>query len=97
MQIKIEIDVKPEELRRFIGLPDVAGLQEDLINFVRSKVGSATENFDPASFVRTNIDTLRKSRAWRRIMDGASAMDEDFAPREPVRRRRRPRAPKPAE
>ena len=31
MQIKVEIEVKPEELRRFLGLPDVAGLQEDAI------------------------------------------------------------------
>src|ERR1044071_8478040 len=77
MQIKIEIDVKPEELRRFIGLPDVAGLQEDLINFVRSKVGSAAENFDPASFVRSNLDTLRRSRAWRRLMDGVDAAEEE--------------------
>jgi hypothetical protein len=77
MQIKIEIDVKPEELRRFIGLPDVAGLQEDLINFVRAKVGSAAENFDPASFVKSNLDTLRRSRAWRRIMDGADAAEEE--------------------
>lgn len=80
MQIKIEIDVKPEELRRFLGLPDVAGLQEDLINFVRGKVGHAAENFDPASFVRTNLDTLRKTRAWRRLMDGASADEAEETP-----------------
>ncbi len=35
MQIKVEIDVKPEELRRFLGLPDVAGLQEDIVAFLR--------------------------------------------------------------
>ena len=88
MQIKIEIDVKPEELRRFIGLPDVAGLQEDLIKFVRSKVGSAAENFDPASFVRSNLETLRRSRAWRRVMDGVAAEESEEPPR-PRRRRSR--------
>jgi hypothetical protein len=92
MQIKIEIDVKPEELRRFLGLPDVAGLQEDLINFVRGKVGHAAENFDPASFVRTNLDALRKTRAWRRVMDGASA-DETPSSSRP----RKARAPKSSE
>jgi hypothetical protein len=97
MQIKIEIDVKPEELRRFIGLPDVAGLQEDLINFVRSKVGSAAENFDPTSFVRSNIDTLRRSRAWRRIMDGAPMDEAEDETPAPARRRRRIRAPKASE
>jgi hypothetical protein len=97
MQIKIEIDVKPEELRRFIGLPDVAGLQEDLIKFVRSKVGSATENFDPASFVRSNLENLRRSRAWRRVMDGVPAdSDADETIARPRRRRRRAAKP-PAE
>jgi hypothetical protein len=91
MQIKIEIDVKPEELRRFIGLPDVAGLQEDLINFVRSKVGSAAENFDPASFVRSNLDTLRRSRAWRRVMDGVDGEEEAQASR-PRKKRAGPKA-----
>ena len=57
MQIKIEIDVKPEELRRFLGLPDVAGLQEDVINFLREKVSDANENFDPAAFVKGNLST----------------------------------------
>src|SRR3546814_1089801 len=52
MQIKIEIDVRPEELRRFLGLPDVAGLQEDVVAFLRDKVGAATE-FDPSQFVKS--------------------------------------------
>jgi hypothetical protein len=72
MQIKIEIDVKPEELRRFLGLPDVAGLQEDLIQFLRGKVGAASENFDPTTFVKGNIDLLRNSVAWRTIVSAAA-------------------------
>jgi hypothetical protein len=76
MQIKIEIDVKPEELRRFLGLPDVAGLQEDLINYLREKLGAASETFNPADILRANIDTITSSKAWRRIMDGASAREE---------------------
>jgi hypothetical protein len=68
MQIRIEIDVKPEELRRFLGLPDVAGLQEDVIQFLREKVGAASESFDPASFVKENLQTLRRSSAWQKII-----------------------------
>lgn len=77
MQIKIEIDVKPEELRRFLGLPDVAGLQEDFINFLREKLGAAGENFSPGDFVRANLSTITKSRTWRRIMEGADAVAEE--------------------
>ncbi|MDB5986641.1 MAG: hypothetical protein JWR16_1694 [Nevskia sp.] len=68
MQIRIEIDVKPEELRRFLGLPDVAGLQEDVIQFLREKVGAASESFDPATFVKDNLQTLRHSAAWQKIV-----------------------------
>lgn len=37
MLIKVEIDLKPEELRHLLGLPDVAGLQEDMISYIRTK------------------------------------------------------------
>ncbi len=68
MQIKIEIDVKPEELRRFLGLPDVAGLQEDLMNFVRDKLGAAAETLDPSSFVKDNLQSLKASAPWQRLV-----------------------------
>lgn len=75
MQIRIEIDVKPEELRRFLGLPDVAGLQEDLIAFLREKMGAAGE-FDPAAFVKGNFDTLKKSHTWQRLLSAAKSRAE---------------------
>ena len=31
MKINIEIDVSPEEMRRFLGLPDVGGIQQQMI------------------------------------------------------------------
>lgn len=68
MQIRIEIDVKPEELRRFLGLPDVVGLQEDLVNFLRDKLGSAAETLDPSTFVKDNIETLKASVPWQMVM-----------------------------
>ena len=68
MQIKIEIDLKPEELQRFLGLPDVAGMREELLQFIKDKVAS-----DPAGFVRDNLDQLLKTRAVRRILYGSGA------------------------
>jgi len=69
MQIKVEIDVKPEELRRFLGLPDVAGLQEDLMAFLRDKMGQAGDNLSPAAdFVRGNLENLKSSAAVQRLL-----------------------------
>lgn len=73
MQIKIEIDVKPEELRRFLGLPDVAGLQDDVVQFLRTSLSSAGDNFDPASFVKDNLDNLLKHPKVQRLLFGAAA------------------------
>ena len=58
MQIKIEIDVKPEELRRFLGLPDVGALQDDIVDFLRDKVEEVAES-GAGAFVKTNLDALR--------------------------------------
>ena len=68
MQIKIEIDVKPEELRRFLGLPDVAGLQDDVLQFLREKVGQVNENFNPTDFVKGNLESLKQSPALKRLL-----------------------------
>lgn len=57
MKIQIEIDVTPAELRQFLGLPDVAGLQEDMIDYVRNRVSKGAENFDP-------FDLLRETTTW---------------------------------
>lgn len=93
MQIKIEIDVKPEELRRFLGLPDVAGLQEDVIGFLRDKVGAAGE-FDTAAFLKGNFEGLRKSPAWQRLL-AAARMRVDNAPADAATPRAEPVPEKP--
>jgi hypothetical protein len=80
MQIKIEIDVKPEELRRFLGLPDVAGLQEDVLQFLREKLGAASESFDPASFVKDNLQTIRNSSPWKKFVAAAKARAPHLSP-----------------
>jgi hypothetical protein len=96
MQIKIEIDVKPEELRRFLGLPDVSGLQEDIVNFLRDKMGAASE-FDATGFVKNNLDALRRTSAWKNLAarvrlneGGEPAAEDQPAPRARRKTRRKP-------
>lgn len=86
MQIKIEIDVKPEELRRFLGLPDVAGLQEDLMSFVRDKLGAAAETLDPSSFVKENLQSLKASAPWQRLVSATKVSVKVAEPVAGVRR-----------
>jgi hypothetical protein len=87
MQIKVEIDVKPEELRRFLGLPDVAGLQEDIVAFLRDKMGQASENLSPAAdFVRDNLGTLKDtgSAAVQRLLSSVKVRVTEPEPPTPA-------------
>lgn len=38
MNIKIDIEMTPEELRRFMGLPDVSGVQEVIMGKVKDSI-----------------------------------------------------------
>lgn len=86
MIIKIEIDVKPEELRRFLGLPDVGGLQEDMVHYVRDKMATSVDGFDPAEFIKDNI---QGTRAWKTLMSLASGgePEEEAVSAKPKRKR----------
>ena len=95
MQIKIEIDVKPEELRRFLGLPDVAGIQDDIVQFLREKVGQVNENFNPADFVKGNLELLRQSPALKRLLTRINLTGEpEAAPEPPAKAARKSSAKK---
>lgn len=50
MKINIEIDVTPQEARAFLGLPDVAPLQEEVMEQMKAKMMEGLGQFDPATF-----------------------------------------------
>ena len=72
MRIKMEIDMKPEELQRFLGLPDVAAMREELMQFIKERVAA-----DPAGFLLDNLDKLGKSKPVRRLLYGTRATPRD--------------------
>lgn len=72
MRIKMEIDMKPEELQRFLGLPDVGAMREELMQFIKERVAA-----DPAGFLLDNLDRLGKSKPVRRLLYGTRPREED--------------------
>ncbi len=88
MQIKIEIDVRPDELRRFLGLPDVSALPADVVGFVRELAGAASE-FDAAGFVKTNLGTLAKNPALQKIAARIRIAEAEESASEPATTKRR--------
>lgn len=51
MKFNIEVDVTPEELRRFLGLPDVAPLQNELMDKLRERIEAGMTGYDPVKLM----------------------------------------------
>ena len=66
MKVKVEIDMKPEELQRFLGMPDVNAMREEVMKFIKERIAA-----DPAGFLMDNLETITKSRPVRRLLYGA--------------------------
>ena len=55
MKVKVEVDATPQELRSFLGLPDVEPLQEEVMDHVRQNMLKAIEHYDPAALMKAYI------------------------------------------
>ena len=65
MKVTVEVDMTPEEARRFMGLPDVAPLQEKMLEEMQAKMKAAFDTGDPEAMMQ----------AWM-PMGGAKAFEQ---------------------
>lgn len=56
MNFRIDIEMTPEELRRALGLPDVAGLQQEMIAKVREQMEAGAEGYDPLTLLKPYLN-----------------------------------------
>jgi len=47
MNVKIDVDVTPEEMRKLLGLPDVETFQREILEDIRQKMMEGVEGYDP--------------------------------------------------
>ena len=52
MKVHVEIDMTPDEARRFMGLPDVAPLQDEMVAEMESRMKAAIDTADPEAMMR---------------------------------------------
>ena len=52
MKITVEIETTPEELRTFFGLPDVQGLQQEMMAQVTENMRAGVAGFDPVALMK---------------------------------------------
>jgi len=53
MKVTFDIDCTPDEARRFLGLPDVAPLQEAMMKEMEERMREGLNNLDPETFMKT--------------------------------------------
>ncbi len=75
MNIKVDVDITPEEMRKLMGLPDVQGFQEDLMTRIREQMDVGAEGYDPQSLMRPFFNNAFASMdAFQKMMSGAMSM-----------------------
>ncbi len=52
MKITIDIDCTPEEARQLMGLPDVTGVQQEVVEEMRKRILAGMEAMDPQAILR---------------------------------------------
>ena len=51
MKIKIEFDLTPQEFRQSMGLPDIAGLQDEALSLLKTRLGDDIGDIKMSSLV----------------------------------------------
>ncbi|RVU32927.1 MULTISPECIES: DUF6489 family protein [Neptunomonas] len=57
MNFRIDVDMTPEELRKVLGLPDVAALQDEMIKQIRDQMEAGVEGYDPLTLMKPYISS----------------------------------------
>jgi hypothetical protein len=73
MKIRIELEVGPTELREFLGLPDVAGVQQEALDALVHKLRSgAASGADAIAILRGMVpESLTSLSEWQRLIGRA--------------------------
>lgn len=72
MKIHVEIDLTPEEARRFLGLPDVAPLQAELMDALRKRFESGMADYDPVKLMEPFVTgNLKSLESWQKLFFNA--------------------------
>ena len=51
MKITVDIDCTPQEARQLMGLPDVTGVQEEVVEEMRKRILAGMEAMDPQAIM----------------------------------------------
>ncbi len=71
MNIKFDVEITPEELRRLMGLPDVQAFNEKVMDEMMKKLQEGAEGFDPISVFTSSIGSnMDLAKQWMSLISG---------------------------
>ena len=83
MNINIKLDLTPEELRSFFGLPDVKPLQDEMLQKLRERLQAGAEEMDPMGLMQpfllpnqSAMEAMQKA-FWQSLTGGTPNKPEE--------------------
>lgn len=87
MKVTVNVDCSPEEARKFLGLPDIAPMQDKIMQEIESRMQENIRNLDPETLAKTWLPATMQGWAdlqkmfWNQMgaagMGGGDARRED--------------------
>jgi len=72
MNIRIDIDVSPEEVRKLMGLPDVEAFNRELMDSLLERMKTGADGYDPMTLFQSYMNqTMAGMDVFRKMMGAA--------------------------
>ncbi len=83
MKIHFDIDATPQELREFLGLPDVAPIQQEMLEQMRSRIMDSIAALDVQSLMKPFLPAqIQSLESWQKYLWDAMQQGASGEPRE---------------
>jgi hypothetical protein len=74
MHIKVDVDISPEEVRRLMGLPDVQGFHQEIMDRIKQQMLAGAEGYDPLTLFRPFLEqTASSMEGFQKLFGGLMA------------------------
>lgn len=71
MQVKVDVEITPEEVRRLMGLPDVHGFQQEIMDRIKQQMLAGVEGYDPLTLFRPFLEqTASSMESFQKLFGG---------------------------
>jgi hypothetical protein len=77
MKVTMNVECTPEEARQFLGLPDIAPLQEQMMADLQQRMTESMRNLDPETFMKTWMPLTMQS--WAEMQKNFLAQMNNYA------------------